>query len=80
MTCKVSTVSEGGHYSLHEKSFLLLFLINCFNSLVSLCVCLCVRVCKYMICVGVYMYDVCVCVCVHVRITVHTSACVYVCS
>ena len=35
LTCKVSTVSEGGRYSLHEKSFLLLFLINCFNSLVS---------------------------------------------
>ena len=56
LTGKVSTVSEGGHYSLHEKSFLLLFLINCFNSLVS---------------ISSYV-RMNVCVCAHTHIHTHT--------
>ena len=73
MTCKVSTISEGGHYSLHEKSFLLLFFINCFNSLVSISIRMCVCVCA-CVCVCV-----CVCVCARVRVCVRACVCACVC-
>ena len=49
--CQVSAINDGGHYSLLEKSFLLLFFINCFNSLVRVCLrsvhaCVCLCVCR----------------------------------